>query len=278
MAKNSFILADAHVHIYDCFNPSDFFDSSFKNFDHIVKEANLQHPVQNVLLLTESSGYNSFAFLRQVANGRKQLDSRWFIQETPDNCSLILESRDKTNQLFLFAGSQIVTAEDLEVLALLTTVRIPDGLPFRKTIEQVLDSGGLPVIPWGFGKWLGRRGRILHDFLTESDPEKIFLGDNSGRPSFWKYSPLFEEAKKKNIKILPGTDPLPFPNEVKRPGKFAFLLNGHLEPDQPAKSLRNILLSTREQPITYGTLEKPLTFLYNQIKMQVEKRRRKRIS
>lgn len=51
------------------------------------------------------------------------------------------------------AGRQIVTAEKLEVLALGTDLDIDDGRPIREVLSLVTENGGLPVIPWGAGKW-----------------------------------------------------------------------------------------------------------------------------
>lgn len=278
MTNRRYILADAHVHIYNCFNYSKFFDSSLNNFLYAAKQKRMYSATQNVLLLAESSGYNKFDFLTQIAREEKYLEDVWFFRETLEDCALRLEKKQQQQQqqnLFLFAGSQIVTYEKLEVLALLCKTRIPDGLTLKETIDQVTRNGGLPVIPWGFGKWIGHRGEILNHFLSKTNPNEVFLGDNSGRPSFWKNSPIFAKAQKSGIKILPGTDPLPFPQQAKRPGSYGFLLEGFLDNDQPAKSFKHALLSTQTQPISYGSLEKPLVFLQNQIKMQTLKRIRK---
>ena len=85
----------------------------------------------------------------------------------------------------LIAGRQIVTEENLEVLALLTDRKFEDGLPLQEVIQTVRENKGISVIPWGFGKWMGRRGRFLESALEEAENSELFLGDNSGRPVFW---------------------------------------------------------------------------------------------
>ena len=273
MTDNCVILVDAHVHIYDCFNLVEFFEASLENFESSLDQLDPKFPKQLVILLTESSRENYFSTLKQLAQKGQMLNEHWTIQKTQEECSLYLRKNDRQG-IFLVAGRQIVTSENLEVLALLTSSRVQDGMSFEKTVDTVVEYGGLPAIPWGFGKWLGRRGKIVSQFLDQETRPPLFLGDNSGRPFFWKYSPIFEQAIKAGVKILPGTDPLPFPREVNRPGKFGFRLNGRLNSDKPAETLKNNLLNINDQPVTYGTLENPIRFIQNQMAMQVLKRRK----
>ena len=43
----------------------------------------------------------------------------------------------------------------------------------------------------------------------------MFLGDNGGRSSMLPYPTQFNLAEANEMKILPGSDPLPFPQEAK---------------------------------------------------------------
>lgn len=267
------ILADAHVHIYDCFDIADFLDAGLENFELCLGHLAPDSSAQLVLLLTETSRDNYFSKLRQIAQEGGQLGERWTLQLTQEEGSLYAKKSDSQG-IFLIAGSQIVTSENLEVLALMTANRFQDGASLERTAHNVVEHGGLPVIPWGFGKWLGRRGQIVSQFLNQKTCPHIFLGDNSGRPVFWRHSPIFECAKQVGIAVLPGTDPLPFPREVKRPGKFGFRLNNHLNSERPAETLKDILLNLDTQPSAYGVLENPLRFVQNQVAMQVTKRRK----
>ncbi|MGB6167560.1 MAG: hypothetical protein WBF52_08235 [Geitlerinemataceae cyanobacterium] len=167
-----------------------------------------------------------------------------------------------------------MTAENLEVLALATIGEMQEGLPTEVTIREVIDRGGIPVIPWGFGKWFGHRGALLSNLLQQEDSPTFFLGDNSGRPVFWPRPPLFEQAEQKGMMVLPGTDPLPFASQFSRPGKFGFAMSGNFDPAKPAESVKNLLkdASTSIQP--YGALENPWQFVQNQIAMQLVKRKR----
>ena len=73
--------------------------------------------------------------------------------------------RPGTLPVLVIAGRQIVSAERIEVLALGTRTQIPDGQPLAATIDAVRADGALAVLPWGFGKWWGARGRMVDAYL-----------------------------------------------------------------------------------------------------------------
>ncbi len=276
MHDNQLILADVHTHIYDCFDLGRFFDSAIQNFATVAGKFEKSEKFVSILFLTETQNDNYFEFLRQAAQDGSRSIPGWAVNLTEEGCSVSV-ARSNGQQIFLVAGSQVVVEEDLEVLALATPERVPDGLPLQKVINEVIRSGGLPVIPWGFGKWMGRRGKILEALLQSNEFPSLFLGDNSGRPSFWSYPPYFEQAAAKQIKILPGTDPLPFESEADRVGRFGFSTYGLLDPQHPARDLKQILLNPNAQLQAYGALENPLRFIRNQIAMQIVKRTRKKL-
>jgi hypothetical protein len=165
-----------------------------------------------------------------------------------------------------------VTAEDLEILALCTDANFPEGLPLDATLDLVQRAGGMPAIPWGAGKWLGKRGAIVRHSLESQASGKLFLGDNSGRPVFWGTPRHFELAQQRGIRVLPGTDPLPFASEYWRPGSFGFALSETLTPEHPAGDLKRLLVDPSTVLSPYGSLENPYRFVRNQIRMQLRKR------
>jgi hypothetical protein len=160
----------------------------------------------------------------------------------------------------------------LEVLALFVDGDFTDGESLKETVLEVADMGGIPVLPWGPGKWLGRRGKIVEDAIGARDFPAFFLGDNGNRPSFWPRPRLLSLADQKGIAVLPGSDPLPFSSEASRPGSFGFSLTGAVNPHQPGTDLKRLLLKGEFFPKAYGSLEKPLRFVANQLKMQLSKR------
>ena len=271
------ILVDAHVHIYDCFNLEAFLDSALKNFQASARQRGDVNHFQSTLLLTETQSDHYFRQLAQLAHqgnsSEQQKIGQWSIHATQEDCSLYLENSDGQG-IYLIAGRQVVTAENLEVLALLTAQEFKDGSALEDTIDAVISSGGIPVIPWGFGKWIGHRGTILTRLLDNNPFSALFLGDNGGRPVFWPMPPLFQQATQKGLQILPGTDPLPFADESRRPGSFGFAVEGQLNRERPAESLKQMFLESTTSIQSYGTREQPLRFLRNQVSMQIVKRTR----
>jgi hypothetical protein len=265
-------LVDGHVHIYDCFELSSLLEAAFDNFGAEAVRRGHGDAFVGVLLLTESAGINEFSRLRVGAATSEQPGRNgWRFRSTGEDCSLIAQC-GPTKQLILVAGRQIVTAEDLEILALCTDANFPEGLPLDATLDLVQRAGGMPAIPWGAGKWLGKRGAIVRHSLESQASGKLFLGDNSGRPVFWGTPRHFELAQQRGIRVLPGTDPLPFASEYWRPGSFGFALSETLTPEHPAGDLKRLLVDPSTVLSPYGSLENPYRFVRNQIRMQLRKR------
>ena len=272
------ILADAHVHIYQCFDLEKFLNSALKNFEISARQQGDESVFTAILFLAETVNESFFRLLEQSTKNQdnnRYLIKNWTFHRTKEGCSLYAHSA-KGQGIFLIAGRQIVTEENLEVLALVTDENFEDGAPLEVVIQEIIDSGGIPVIPWGFGKWMGGRGAILTNLLETGKFPLLFLGDNSGRPIFWPRPSRFQQAERRGVKILPGTDPLPFASESWRPGNFGFTIQGSLNPEEPAKSIKQILLDPTTQPQAYGSLETPLRFVRNQLAMQLLKRQRRK--
>jgi hypothetical protein len=273
--QDSLILLDAHVHIYPCFDLASFLDAALRNFTQEAQERGCANRFVGVLLLTESVGHNWFARLRNDARGsdtNEKLDTgTWRTETTGEDCSLCVRT-SASESLIIIAGRQIVTRENLEVLALCTDASFDDGLPLRTSVGAVRTAAGVPVIPWGAGKWLGKRGEVLRDLLESETSHTIFLGDNSARPKLWKNPVHFRFAREKGIRILPGTDPLPFRSESHRPGSFGAAVVGQLSLEYPGRDVKRILLDPSTQPQPYGYLETTYRFVRNQAAMQLRKR------
>jgi hypothetical protein len=267
------ILVDGHVHIHNCCDLTYFLDSAFQNFTVASKawKSSTFDAYIGALLLAESAGANWFARLERHVNCDNGEIGGWRLIRTAENCSL-LGQRSAAETILVIAGRQIVTAEKLEVLALCTDDSFEDGLPLDETVGNARKAGSLVVLPWGTGKWWGKRGKILQRFLESQPPNDIFLGDNSGRPIFWRNPAHFKRAWARGIRILPGSDPLPFSSECWRAGSFGFALTEKISFEHPAADVKRILLESRSEPQPYGSLERPYRFLRNQIAMQLRKR------
>lgn len=254
------VLVDAHVHIHPCFPPESFFDGALANFRRAARSLDLSGTATGCLLLTEMAGSH---WLRNAPG----TVGAWTLGSTGEEDSLVAR-RSTGENLIVVAGRQIVARERLEVLALGRDADIPDGLPLDETLRRVRDSGALPVLPWGFGKWSGRRGALVAATLARPEGE-LYLGDNSNRLQLAGVPRLLREAGERGILVLPGTDPLPFPSHAGRAGSFGLVLEGALDPLRPAEDLLRRVRALREQPRTYGRGETLPGFVRNQASLQL---------
>ncbi len=259
-----FILIDAHVHIYDCFDIDTFLDAAWHNFRN---QAGEHADFTGLLLLTES-GHDHWFQTLSAQIGENDLAQGWSFYPTAESYSLrATDAQGRT--LYLVAGRQVITTEKLEVLALICDLTFPDGLAATSTIAAIQNAGGIAVLPWGVGKWIGKRGQLVTHLLQQSDLSPLFLGDNSGRPRFWGRPGYFAQAEQQGLPILPGTDPLPLSSEVSRPGSFGLMVMGKLDTNKPGSDIKAKLLAPSVNCQPYGGLESPLPFVRNQIALRV---------
>lgn len=272
LTSHSTILVDSHVHIHDCFSLSEVLDSALKNFQITAQKADII-PSQylGVLILTEIGKNTCFQEILEDFNTSHNLsENNWTFQKTHESASIYAHHKSG-NKVLLLAGHQVVTKENIEVLSIISDHFINDGMTILDTIRAIQAAKGIPVLPWGFGKWFGSRGKIIHQLIQSPDLNPLLLGDNSNRPNFWINPTYLKLAQKQSIKILPGTDPLPLEKEASRPGSFGFQIQGTLHLDTPGSSLKGMLLDSSIPIQPYGTLESPFIFLQNQLKIRLIK-------
>lgn len=274
-------LLDTHVHIHDCFELPAFLDQACENFAR-QSSAGATGDVRRVsadrdssgtcgvLLLTESHGVDAFGRLRGAAETREPIGS-WRPGQTDEAESLRLVRQDG-RALVVVAGRQIVTGERLEILALGMLEDPDDGLPIADVIDLVQQRGALCVLPWGFGKWTGRRGRIVRDILAAPPGRNFFLGDNAGRLGLWPPPGEFARAASLGIPVLAGTDPLPWPSQAGSAGRFGSRIETALDERRPFASLRRHLISEDREAETFGRLERLVPFVTHQVGMQLRNR------
>src|SRR6266545_2714438 len=242
-APGETLLVDAHVHLYRCFGTERFFDCALANVRAGAAAVGGSARVLGCLLFTETAADHAFAELA----GAERPAERWRFLPTAEAGALFAERTDGA-RLLVMAGRQIRTREDLEVLALGTTKTYADGLPFLETLETALETAGAAVVPWGFGKWWFRRGGLVRRALgTVTDPH-FFLGDNGGRLAGTPRPRLFREAEARGCRVLPGSDPLPFPGQERRVASYGFLLEGPLDGGRPGSSLLARCSANPESP------------------------------
>ena len=270
-------IVDAHVHLHTCYRADELLDNAARNLSSARAGSSPPAPQALYLLLAECQNDDCFAQLQVVAQRDGAAERQalgleaWFIAPTAEEISVVATSGAR--RLFIVAGRQVACREGLEVLVLGTTRKFADGLPIRELLAET-DSLGVPrVIPWGPGKWLFSRGRLLKSLLEEFRQPTLFLGDEGGRPGFWGYPTHFELGARLGVRDLPGTDPLPFSHDVGKVGRMGFRVPVNLDPSRPAASLMPSLTAPAVVFERFDTLEPPLRFVRNQIGMQLRKRR-----
>lgn len=274
LSRAANVLVDGHVHYYSCFNPTLFLQSAVANFARYGCPG-----AQRVLCLTESAP--DYWFESLVERLDSELAADWWIRPTAEQNSLQLVCNEiaHASQLLVVAGHQVVSSDDLEVLTIGVREKLPDGSTTHDLVAQTLSHGGLPVLPWGFGKWLGNRGRIVEQLVTDFG-ESVLLGDNGGRLRFGAQPKLLEQIRSRGQHLFSGSDPLPMPGQEKRVGSFGTRLAAQIDPERPFQSLHQQLAGDRDQGADdthlqaqgYGELEEPFAFVRNQFVMQWRKR------
>ncbi len=274
---NVIACVDAHVHVHPCYDPDDLLQNAYDNLAAASIDRDRHEAIACFLLLAECAPEDTFGALLALADGRPAARGasglrlrRWAVGPTAEAVSVV--ARDGHRELFIVAGRQVACREGLEVLVLGTRHRFADGRPIREVLRESEALDVPRVIPWGPGKWLFRRGRLLNALLEEFRKPTLFLGDEGGRPVFWGYPQHFEHAARMGVRDLPGTDPLPFPRDIDKVGRMGLKIAVDLDPARPCGSLVRALTQAGAPVERFATLEPPLRFVRNQIGMQLRKR------
>ncbi|MFH0781904.1 MAG: hypothetical protein V2B20_08125 [Pseudomonadota bacterium] len=267
------IYLDAHVHIQKKFNLDQFLLSALGNFDRQRVASAAKSPGTYYLLLTEAKSLDFFSLLtEQARQSTGLLAPSWRIRPTGETEAILLQHESQSaSRMFVVAGRQIVTKERLEVLALATSAKIGDGQSMADTVEEVRNCGALAVLPWGFGKWLGKRGQNISDFLKSASPESLFVGDNGGRPEFWPRPAPFDLAAHRGIRLLPGSDPLPLDGEEFRAGSYGAMIDGDCTHETPVSDLKRLLLDSNQTIIPFGKRLGAWQFFRTQLGLRLAK-------
>lgn len=270
IVDNQLLALDSHVHLYDWVNLVHMLDAARTSFAQAVAQYKNNIPHYGMLVLTEPATRNTFGKLReQVAQDDScPLNRHWSLEATDEPLSLVVTHTSGT-RIFLLSGQQIVTRENLEVLSLCTEPTITDRQSLAATITEIQTRQAFPLIPWGVGKWLGSRGKTVSQYIDDNNGQPFGLGDNGGRPSFWKHVAQFNHAKIKNIATLRGSDPLPVDGSRRQAGSFGTLISCSFDLSTPAASLVNALRDNNYERIDFGQLESPLAFLRDQIALRL---------
>ncbi len=259
---------DGHVHFYQPERVPSTLDAALRNFLCVAPPLS---GCAGALLLTQASHEQVFEALR-ASPGRY---GRWLIAPVQAEEQTLVASCD-AHWIALVAGSQVRCDNGLEVAAIGTSRRFPDGLPLQDAIEAVSASGAWLVLPWGFGKWAGARGRQILGVLESGRSGQFAVGDNGSRMRLLRQPALIRHAGKAGHLVLPGTDPFPCGTDYRRVGSFGFLLDVRMDTARPWHCLEQALNTLEAAPTPYGHAVSVATFLRNQIGIRLFNRRIRR--
>ena len=169
------ILMDAHVHFYPSYDLQTFLLAAL---DHLPRYAPTD---QRVLCLAERTGHT---FFQSLAQDEIPLPSdRWRIVAWDPEGAVKIRHRPTHRDLWIIAGRQYTTRENIEVCSLFSDAPVPDHMTARDTVRAIREeAGGLPALDWAFGKWLFARGKLVRRLLETNPPATLPLIDTAMRP------------------------------------------------------------------------------------------------
>lgn len=256
------LIADTHVHLYPAFSVPDFLSGAAANFSALARELRVSDPLCMMCFVDvpgQRGGQEALTRLSQEAEG-------WAVEE--HDAYLTLRRSSDGMELNGVPGLQLESSESLEVLALHCRMTPPEEpQPLDKLIELIKDAGGVPVVPWGVGKWTGARARVIQAVLGgRSD---VRFADNGNRLKNTPLPATLRYAQDHGGCPLAGSDPLPLDAHVGRAGSYCTVWEMDSEAS-PDRMLRQGL--TQLIPLRWaGELTSPLQFLKDQVTMQRNK-------
>ncbi|BHH85647.1 hypothetical protein [Desulforhopalus sp. 52FAK] len=263
------IVFDGHVHIYDCYDVDTFFSTAFINFSEEGEMLQADSSTTYFMLMAEATGVYYFKQLREMALESRGVTTSVRFEISDDAYALNVYHDDfPSMRLIIVAGRQLITKERLELLALMTDKDFEDGLDLSATVDAVVEAGGIPVCPWGAGKWMGQRGKVLETYLM-NPAELFFVGDSGGRPSFWPRPSLFD-GENVAARVLSGSDPLPLAGEEIKVGRFGGFIPQDCPQDLPATFLCHEFKKPETVISSYGRACSPVSFVKNQIALRLK--------
>ena len=235
------IIADFHLHLYKVFPIEPLLQALFANLTRAAGPAHGQEPALKVAFLAERRRYQIFQDWH-----RGHFRVRGFTA-TPRGPHCLEITTAKQDRLLLFAGRQVATTESLEILSLANDRDIPDALPFPEAAARVLETGGIPVLPWAPGKWGGSRKAIIRKGIEAMAGHGLMICDSSIRPAFFPDPALFHTARRLGVPLVAGSDPFPVTGEEELVGRYATLLECDIPPESVPEVLPRLL---RERAFT----------------------------
>ena len=125
MEKQVTLLIDGHIHIYPLYKLTLAIKNGIANLQQCAKQSNVKDKNQRqvpVWLLVERYDCN---FFDQITSGSSLTMNGFTLQSAEDGSTIIVSENDAP-VLYIFAGRQLVTKENLEILSLVTPFNLKD--------------------------------------------------------------------------------------------------------------------------------------------------------
>jgi len=265
-----YVHGDGHVHLYPQYDTGAFFRRGLglaRRFDAPL-----------LLLLAEADGYDCFRALS--ADVESPALSGLSFERTAEPSSLRVRDKGRDGPgVFLISGRQLLSRENLEVLVigLEPGHELYSSRPKERSTEELtrqgLEAGAITVLPWGFGKWLGERGRHVRELARRPENQLdplFFLGDILARCWPWPAP----DRRLAGTRVLPGTDILPLRGFERRLGEYGFRVRGRFHEERPSGSLVTML--RRRLPVEpVGEPDRPLRTIFQQLRYRLRARERR---
>jgi hypothetical protein len=257
---------DGHVHFHTIQRVGPTLDAAAASLTAASDE---RGEANGAVLLAQASSERVFEAIEVASHV-----AGWSLTPAREEPETLVARRGKVS-LAVVCGRQVRAADGLEVLALGTRATFPDGLAFDEAVTRVLRSGALAVVPWGFGKWWGRRARRMEAVLESAGNAELFVGDNGGRAALLGVPRRIRVLQAHGFRVLPGSDPFPFGSDYRRVGRFGFLSESRFDEAAPWRQLRSWLVARFESPTPYGRACGLGRFIFNQAGIQLYNRFRR---
>ena len=240
------LAVDTHVHLHPGVDPDAWLTHAVNNATRAMPDA-----AGLVLCLTERAGVHRFAELLSRPDATPAGGN-----SGGDTAGVTLRPNAADGfPVMVLPGRQVVTAQRIEVLLLgLVGDPVPDGGATDALLRDP-PPGCLPVLPYGVGKWLGRRGRTVAGYPA------VAKADIVGRvrvPGLRRPRPL-------RGRVLRGTDPLPIPGDEAVTARFGNRVE--LDPKR-ADWPEALLAALRDRPKGYGRHLTPVAAVRRQVALR----------
>ena len=234
MAK---LYIDTHVHIYPDCNISQLLNSALLNF----KKFSSGSPDNKFVLgLTERFDCNFF----KTHQENSKWHGKWELQYDPK--SELITAANAEAKIYLLSGRQNISSEKLEVLTLGSDAFRAERLPAVEIIKGSQETGLITILPWSFGKWTGKRGKLVRKLIEDSTLD-FSLGDPAHR--FGLQPGLFSVGTNYKRTLMCGTDPLPLAGEEGRVAAYGSIF----EIEASELSSKSIVKALMSEPQTFGS-------------------------